>query len=108
LNEGNKPIIKGELSGKKLIFLLDTGCDLTRLNTKSGGRLKTLGELGVELEDGLMGRLTNSWIVLMDNLILGRARFLISRHALKSCGWTLSHLPMMASWGCDFCFVISA
>src|SRR6266853_252151 len=73
----NEPLSRGELaSGKKLLFLVDTDQEITSLDERSARGLNTLGELGVVLEDSVLGRLTNSSLVLMDKIKLGRAQFM--------------------------------
>lgn len=74
----NRPLVEGRIGAdKKRTFLVDTGCwNLTLLDKESAAGLKTLGQLGVILEDSLWGRLTNQSIVLIDKLVLGRAQFL--------------------------------
>src|SRR5512140_1033435 len=65
LNEANKPLLQGDLgSGKKLTFVLDTGWSMTTINTRSAAGLKTLGDLKVELDDELMGRLNDPAMLL--------------------------------------------
>jgi len=74
-NAANQPLIGGELGGKKLVFLVDTGWGFTSLDTATARGCKTLGQLGVTLEDQAFGVLTNISLVLIDKLVLGQAEF---------------------------------
>src|SRR5215471_17951775 len=74
-NLANQPLIDGELGGKKLVFLVDTGWGFTSLETATARGCKTLGQLGVTLEDQALGVLTNASLVLMDKFVLGQAEF---------------------------------
>ena len=69
-------VVQGELGGKKRSFLLDTGWAITTLDERAARELKTMGELNVNLDDSLAGRLSDPDIVLMEELTLGRAKFL--------------------------------
>ena len=103
MHEGNKPVIKGELgNGKKTVFLMDTGWGMTTLNTKTAAQLKTLGQLGVEIEDSMMGRLTNPAIVLVEDLKLGRARFLNQPARVEKLRMDFLSLAYEGILGCDF------
>ncbi len=73
--EYGQPLAECVLAGKKRLFLVDTGWGRTALNENAARGLKTLGELGVTLEDSFMGKLSDPSIVLMDKLSLGRAQF---------------------------------
>jgi len=72
--EQNHSLLEAQIHGKKLIFMVDTGA-LTLLDPHSVSELKTLGEWGVTLEDRRIGNITNSTVVLVDELIIGRAHF---------------------------------
>jgi len=75
-SEHDELLAQGVLAGKKRLFLVDTGWGRTALNEAAARRLKSLGELGVTLEDSFWGKLSDPTIVLMDKLMLGRAQFL--------------------------------
>jgi predicted aspartyl protease len=99
----NQIFVRGELgSGSRLTFLVDTGCGMTRLDPKSARGLKTLGELGVVLEDSLLGKITNSSIVLMDKVKLGRAEFLNQPARAQKLEMDYVATPHDAVLGCDF------
>src|SRR6266404_3903591 len=74
--EHDKLLAEGVLAEKKRLFLVDTGWGRTALNEDAARGLKSLGDLGVTLEDSFLGKLTDPSIVLMDKLTLGRAQFL--------------------------------
>ena len=74
--EQGKLLAEGVLAGKKRLFLLDTGWARTTLDEGAARGLKSLGELGVTLEDSFWGHLSDPAIVLMDNFKLGHAQFL--------------------------------
>jgi predicted aspartyl protease len=63
-------------TGRKCVLGVDTGCGGTTLNDSSARGLQTLGQLGGVLDDGVLGQLTNSSMVIMEKLILGRAQFM--------------------------------
>jgi hypothetical protein len=77
---------------------------MTTLDEAQARSLKTLGELGVVLEDSLMGTLTNSSIVLMDKLKLGRAQFLNQPANVRKLEMDYLPTPNDAILGCDFLF----
>src|SRR5438046_805665 len=74
--EHDKLLAEGVLAGKKRLFLVDTGWTRTALDEGAARGLKSLGELGVTLEDSFWGKLSDPAIVLMDKLTLGSAQFL--------------------------------
>jgi hypothetical protein len=73
--EQNHLAVEGELSGKKAVFVIDTGDSVTRLDSKTGSRFKTLAERGIRLEDPNLGEFPGTNFVLVDELKLGTARF---------------------------------
>jgi predicted aspartyl protease len=75
LTEGNAPVVYGNLGEKKLRFLVDTGWGFTALSPSAAAGLKTLGELGMILEDEGYS-LTNASLVVIDKLTLGQTQFL--------------------------------
>jgi predicted aspartyl protease len=102
----NETLIDGEIgAGKKLVFLVDTGSwGGTRLSKESAAGLKTLGELGVTLDDRLMGPLTNRNIVLIDKLMLGRAQFLNQPARMANLDMDFVRTTWDAVLGADFFF----
>ena len=104
-NERHLPLIEGEIgAGRKLRFAVDTGWGFTRLDTASAAGLKTLGELGVVLEDKFLGPLTNPAIVLIDKLVLGQAQFLNQPARAEKLEMDFVRVSFDAILGCDFFF----
>ena len=66
--EHDKLLAQGVLAGKKRLFLVDTGCGRTVLDESAARGLKSRGELGVTLEDGFLGKLSDPSLLLMDKL----------------------------------------
>jgi hypothetical protein len=104
IQEG-EALAEGELdTGKKCVFLVDTGWHMTTLDTGIAAGRKTLRERGVELEDSFLGRLTNSSLVLMDKLVFGRAQFMNQPAAVQKLEMDYIHLLYDGALGCDFLF----
>jgi hypothetical protein len=105
LNEANKPLLQGDLgTGKKVTFVLDTGWSMTTINTRSAAGLKTLGELKVELDDALMGRLNDPALLLMQSMTLGHAQFVNQPAVSQELKFDYTSIPFEAIIGCDFLF----
>ncbi len=101
--EHNELLADGMLGQKKCVLLVDTGwCSMTTLDGKVGTRFKTLGELGVTLEDSFLGPLTNSSIVLVDKLGLGRAAFLNQPARVEKLRVDYISVPFDGVLGFDF------
>jgi hypothetical protein len=98
----NQPLIDGQLAGKKCVFLVDTGCTITKLDQAAGAGLKTLEQLGVVLDDPWLGSLTNASIVLMEKLTLGRAQFMNQPAERKNLDMDFVALPYEGILGFDF------
>ncbi len=62
-------------NGKTILMLIDTGCGRTTLHHEKAKGLKTLGEMGVTLQDTAFGEHTNQDIVVIEKLTLGKADF---------------------------------
>ena len=62
--EHGKLLADGVVAGKKRLFLIDTGWSRTTLDEGAARGLKSLGELGVTLEDSFWGKLSDPAIVL--------------------------------------------
>ena len=75
-DEDNHLTVRALLDGRKRNFMVDTGWAMTTVSKATVRRLKTLGELGVKLEDSFLGTLSDSSMVLMEKLTLGPADFL--------------------------------
>jgi len=73
-DHGNHLLVTGEIDGKRRDFMVDTGCSFTTVDTDIARKMKTLGSLGVQLEDSFLGTLTNAKTCLM-TVKLGNAIF---------------------------------
>jgi predicted aspartyl protease len=101
--EGNELLADGKLGERNCVFLVDTGWGgITTIGEKVGGRFKSLGELRVTLEDSLLGPLTNSSIVLVDRLVLGRAEFVNQPARVQKLEVDYISVPFDAALGRDF------
>jgi predicted aspartyl protease len=100
--EQDELLAEGVLAGKKRLFLVDTGCERTVLNEATARGLKSLGELGVTLEDSFLGKLTNPSVVLMDKLTLGRAQFLNQPANVMNLRIDFISTGFDGVLGCDF------
>jgi len=95
----NKLFVRAELNGKSHALMVDTGWSVTALDSSLAGKFKTPKELGVSLEDSVLGTLDNEKIVLLQ-LKLGAARFEnqpAEPTSLKAQGQGISGVL-----GCDF------
>ena len=102
--EHDKLLAQGVLAGKKRLFLVDTGCGRTVLDESAARGLKSLGELGVTLEDSFWGKLSDPTIVLMDKLTLGRAQFLNQPARVTQLRMDYIFVGSDGVLGCDFFF----
>jgi predicted aspartyl protease len=98
----NHLFLYGEIDGKSRRIGVDTGCSVTRIDRAAARKLKTIGQLGVELEDSFLGRITNGDVCLM-RVKLGSAVF------TNQPAWTLALDAGGESvgdciLGCDFLF----
>jgi len=55
-DHGNHLLAIGEIDGKSRDVLIDTGCSFTTVDTDIARKMKTLGSLGVQLEDSSSAR----------------------------------------------------
>jgi predicted aspartyl protease len=99
----NHFVARGRLDGKETKFMVDTGWSRTSVNSSAGRHCKTLGQLGVELNDQLLGLVKNSNVVLVEKIQLGRAEFTnqpANRRDLHEAG----NMDLLADCvlGCDF------
>ena len=97
-------LAEGVLAEKKRLFLIDTGWGRTALNEAAARGLKSLGELGVTLEDSFWGKLSDPAIVLMDKLALGRAQFLNQPARVTNLRMDFTFTGFDGVLGCDFFF----
>src|SRR6266481_5819486 len=101
-DHGNHLLAVGEIDGKSRDFMVDTGCTFTTVDSDFARKMKTLGSLGVQLEDSFLGTLTNSKTLLM-TVRLGNSVFTnqpAHSKALNSGG----HSSADCLLGCDFLF----
>ena len=99
-----KLLAEGVLAGKKRLFLLDTGWARTTLDEGAARGLKSLGALGVTLEDSFWGHLSDPAIVLMDNFKLGHAQFLNQPAKVMKLRMDYTFVAFDGILGCDFFF----
>jgi len=102
--EHDKLLAQGVLAGKKRLFLVDTGCGRTVLDESAARGLKSLGELGVTLEDGFLGKLSDPSLLLMDKLTLGSAQFLNQPARVTNLRMDFIFVGSDGVLGCDFFF----
>ena len=102
--ENDKFLAEGVLAGKKRSFFVDSGWGTTTLNEAAARGLKSLGELGVTLEDSFLGKLSDPSIVLMDNLTLDRAQFLNQPAKVRDLRMDFIVTGFDGVLGCDFLF----
>jgi predicted aspartyl protease len=98
------PLIEGSLNnGRKPQLLVDTGCGISTLSPKLARGLKTLGDLGTQLTDPVLGRVTNQDIVLIDKLVLaGSATFSNQPARVKELKMDYITVPFDGVLGLDF------
>lgn len=98
----NHLLVTGQIDGKNRDFLVDTGCTFTIVDSDIARKMKTLGSLGVQLEDSFLGTITNAKTCLM-TVKLGNAVFAnqpARSKALNAGG----HSDSDCILGCDFLF----
>ena len=101
-DHGNYLLVIGEIDGKSRDVLIDTGCSFTTVDTDIARKMKTLGSLGVQLEDSFLGTLTNAKTCLM-RVKLGNATFTNQPAHSKALNFG-GHSPADCVLGCDFFF----
>jgi predicted aspartyl protease len=101
-DHGNHLLAMGEIDGKSRDIMVDTGCTLTTVDSDIARKMKTLGSLGVQLEDSFLGTLTNSKTCLM-TVKLGTAVFTNQPAHSKALN-TGGHSDADCLLGCDFLF----
>jgi hypothetical protein len=67
--------VEVSLRDRKYTFAVNSGTPLSTISEKIAKPFKTLEQAGVVLEDDLLGRLTNSDLVLLEKLTLNRSQF---------------------------------
>jgi predicted aspartyl protease len=101
-DHANHLLVSGQIDGKSRDIMVDTGCSFTTVDSDVARKLKTLGSLGVRLEDSFLGTLTNAKTCLM-TVKLGDAIFTnqpAHSKALNAGG----HSDSDCLLGCDFLF----
>jgi len=94
--------VHAELDGTKVKLVLDTGWERTTLDEHAARGLKTLGELGLKLEDSYLGRLSDPDLVLMRELTIGRAKFLNQPARVRKLGTDFQSSRYAGVLECDF------
>ncbi len=105
LIKDNQPSLRveGSLSnGKKCIFLVDTGWTYTTLDPAAASGFKNIGELGITLEDTLLGTITNSEVVPIPKLKLGAAEFSNQPAQIQKLEMDFKRIPQTGVLGLDF------
>jgi predicted aspartyl protease len=97
-----KLTIQAQLNGKQETFLVDSGASMTLLSPSTAKGVKRLGELGVALDDSILGRLTNASLAIMDKLVLGRAQFFNQPAVVKDLRMEYVHVAFKGVLGDDF------
>ena len=103
-------MIEVQIDGKKKILLVDTGCPVTTLDTRKVPNLKTIGQLKTQLEDSVLGPLSDPSILLMDKLEIGGAQFVNQPARAAKLDADYIRLPFDGLIGLDFllrnfCFI---
>jgi len=81
---------------------VDTGWGLTCLNQANARGCKTPAEMGTALEDSFLGTITNSSVVIMTKLELGRAQFLNQPATVEKLQMDFVPVGYDGILGCDF------
>jgi predicted aspartyl protease len=102
--EHGEMLIDVVLAEKKRVFLVDTGWGRTALNEATARGLKSLGELGLKLDDTFWGTLADPSIVLMDKLRIGPAQFLNQPARVRKLRMDFVSVRFDGILGCDFLF----
>lgn len=68
-------LVAGELEEQRVTFLVDTGCSVSAVDRRLLKGARTLGELGIAIQDSLLGRIDRESIYLGKRLALGKAEF---------------------------------
>src|SRR5581483_12153992 len=103
-NEQDIPLVQVEMAGRKRVLLVDSGCTMTAIEPETAFGLKTLGELGVILDDSFLGTITNGDIALMSDLRLGPARLLNQPALVEKLDMDFVRVPHQGILGLDFLF----
>lgn len=74
-DDQNSLLTPGKILDRKCTIIVDTGCGLTHVHRSFLRNARTLGELGVAVQDSLFGTVTDSDLVLLESLELGECLF---------------------------------
>jgi len=100
--ENQRCLVDATIAGKKVVLLVDTGAPITCVDEKVGKKLKTLDQLGVTLEDSLLGKLSGPEIVLIEKFGMGKAQFMNQPARVESVKLDYLHTVQEGLLGCDF------
>lgn len=90
-------------NGRKLRFLVDTGWGITSLTPSYARGFKTLGEVGGQLQDPVLGTITNEDMILIDKIVLGNgAQFSNQPARVRDIKADYVTLPYEGVLGLDF------
>jgi hypothetical protein len=103
-NERKQPLIETQIGSHRHVMLADTGCRMTILTPAAAMGLKTLGQLGVALDDRVLGRVTNAGVALVDKLVIGRGQFLNQPALVQPLDMDYIRLQFDGILGLDFFF----
>jgi len=95
-------LVTGQIDGKGRDLMVDTGWSFTSVDSDIARKMKTLGSLGVQLEDSFLGTLTNAKTCLM-TVKLGNAFFTNQPAHSKALNFG-GHSTADCVLGCDFLF----
>jgi len=101
-DHGNHLMADGQIDGKSHDFMVATGCTMTTVDSSIARKLKTLKILGVQLEDSVLGTITNAEARVM-TIKLGAARF-TNQPAYSKTLDLGGHTDADCLLGCDFLF----
>lgn len=96
----NRLLLEATVTGHKRVLLLDTGSTATLLDRRVAARLKTVGELGIDLVDPVLRAHMPTNAVLITELKLGDCRF--ENQPALSMPLGASGVGVEGMIGCDF------
>ena len=102
--DDNHLLASAEINGKKSVLLVDSGWSLSTLDRRVAKRVKTLGDLGLTLEDSFLGRITNRSLGLVEHLKLGNAEFFNQPVQVSEIKIGGKRTEEDGALGCDFLF----
>jgi hypothetical protein len=98
----NQPAVEVQLANKRRFFLVDTGWGITTLKEGIGGPLTNITQMGVTLQDPVLGTLTNSALVLIPKLRIAHLDFVNQPARVDKLRADFVHFPYDGVIGCDF------